>query len=35
MGVGTSMGGFDMGIQFTSLDATTDTDMMEVSINKV
>ena len=34
MGVGTSMGGFDMGIQFASLDATTDTDMMEVSINK-
>ena len=34
MGVGTSMGGFDMGIQFASLDATTDVDMMEVSINK-
>jgi hypothetical protein len=34
MGVGTSMGGFDMGIQFASLDASTDTDMMEVSINK-
>ena len=34
MGVGTSMGGFDMGIQFASLDAATDTDMMEVSINK-
>jgi hypothetical protein len=34
MGVGTSMGGFDMGVQFASLDATTDKDMMEVSINK-
>ena len=34
MGVGTSMGGFDMGIQFASLDAGTDQDMMEVSINK-
>jgi len=34
MGVGTSMAGFDMGIQFASLDASTDTDMMEVSINK-
>jgi hypothetical protein len=34
MGVGTSMGGYDMGIQFASLDASTDTDMMEVSINK-
>jgi len=34
MGVGTSMGGFDMGIQFASLDATTDVDMMEVSVNK-
>ena len=34
MGVGTSMGGFDMGVQFASLDASTDTDMMEVSINK-
>ena len=34
MGVGTSMGGFDMGIQFADLDATTDKDMMEISINK-
>jgi hypothetical protein len=34
MGVGTSMGGYDMGIQFASLDASTDVDMMEVSINK-
>ena len=34
MGVGTSMGGYDMGIQFASLDASTDSDMMEVSINK-
>ena len=34
MGVGTSMGGFDMGIQFASLDASTDKDLMEVSINK-
>jgi len=34
MGVGTSMAGFDMGIQFASLDATTDVDMMEVSVNK-
>ena len=34
MGVGASMGGFDMGIQFASLDAATDTDMMEVSVNK-
>ena len=34
MGVGTSMAGFDMGIQFASLDAATDTDMMEVSVNK-
>ena len=34
MGVGTSMGGFDMGVQFASLDSSTDSDMMEVSINK-
>ena len=34
MGVGTSMGGFDMGIQFASLDASTDKDQMEVSISK-
>jgi len=34
MGVGTSMAGFDMGIQFADLDASTDKDMMEVSINK-
>ena len=34
MGVGTSMGGFDMGIQFASLDASTDKDMTEISVNK-
>jgi hypothetical protein len=34
MGVGTSMAGFDMGIQFASLDAATDVDMMEISVNK-
>jgi hypothetical protein len=34
MGVGTSMGGYNMGIQFASLDATTDKDQMEVSISK-
>ena len=34
MGVGTSMAGFDMGIQFASLDAGTDKDMTEISVNK-
>jgi len=34
MGVGTSMGGFDIGVQFADLDASTDKDMMEVSVNK-
>ena len=34
MGVGTSMGGFDMGIQFASLDDSTDSDKTEVSVNK-
>ena len=34
MGVGTSMGGFDVGIQFADLDASTDKDMTEVSVNK-
>ena len=34
MGVGTSMGGYNMGIQFASLDATTDKEQMAVSISK-
>ena len=34
MGVGTSMAGYDVGIQFADLDAGTDQDMTEVSINK-
>ena len=34
MGVGTSMGGFDLGVQFADLDASTDQDMMEISVNK-
>ena len=34
MGVGTSMAGFDVGIQFADLDASTDKDMTEVSVNK-
>ena len=34
MGVGTSMAGYDVGIQFADLDASTDSDMTEVSINK-
>jgi len=34
MGVGTSMAGFDMGIQFADLDSSTDSDMTEVSVNK-
>jgi len=37
MGVGTSMGGFDVGVQFADYDAgatSTDTDYMRVSVNK-
>ena len=34
MGVGTSVGGMDVGVQFASYDSTTDTDYMRVSVNK-
>ena len=34
MGVGTSMGGMDVGIQFANLDATTDQDMTRISVSK-
>ena len=34
MGVGTSMAGLDVGVQFASRDYTTDTDYMRVSVNK-
>ena len=34
MGVGTSIGGMDVGVQFASRDYTTDTDYMRVSVNK-
>ena len=37
MGVGTSMAGLDVGVQFASYDAgatSTDTDYMRVSVNK-
>ena len=34
MGVGTSVMGMDVGVQFASYDSTTDTDYMRVSVNK-
>lgn len=34
MGVGTSMAGMNVGVQFADLDATTDKDMMRVSVSK-
>ena len=34
MGVGTSVAGMDVGVQFASRDYTTDTDYMRVSVNK-
>jgi hypothetical protein len=34
MGVGTSMAGLDVGVQFANRDFTTDTDYMRVSVNK-
>ena len=34
MGVGTSVGGMDVGVQFAERDFTTDTDYMRVSVNK-
>ena len=34
MGVGTSMAGLDLGVQFASYDSSTDTDYMRVSVNK-
>ncbi len=34
MGVGTSVAGFDVGVQFAEHDYTTDTDYMRVSVNK-
>jgi hypothetical protein len=34
MGVGTSVAGMDVGVQFASYDSTTDTDYMRVSVNK-
>ena len=34
MGVGTSMAGLDVGVQFATRDFTTDTDYMRVSVNK-
>ena len=34
MGVGTSVAGMDVGVQFASYDAATDTDYMRVSVNK-
>ena len=34
MGVGTSMAGMDVGIQFANLDATTDQDMTRISVSK-
>ena len=34
MGVGTSVAGLDVGVQFASRDYTTDTDYMRVSVNK-
>jgi hypothetical protein len=34
MGVGTSVAGMDVGVQFASYDAATDTDYMRVSLNK-
>ena len=34
MGVGTSMAGLDVGVQFAERDFTTDTDYMRVSVNK-
>ena len=34
MGVGTSMAGLDVGVQFAERDYTTDTDYMRVSVNK-
>ena len=34
MGVGTSMAGMDVGIQFADLDATTDQDMTRISVSK-
>jgi len=33
-GVGASMAGMDVGVQFVNQDATTDTDMMRVSLSK-
>ena len=34
MGVGTSVAGMDVGVQFADRDFTTDTDYMRVSVNK-
>ena len=34
MGVGTSMAGLDVGVQFADLDATTDKDMTRISVSK-
>ena len=34
MGVGTSVAGMDVGVQFATYDAATDTDYMRVSVNK-
>jgi len=34
MGVGTSVAGMDVGVQFASYDSSTDTDYMRVSVNK-
>jgi len=34
MGVGTSVAGMDVGVQFANYDSTTDTDYMRVSVNK-
>ena len=34
MGVGTSMAGMDVGVQFADLDATTDSDMTRISVSK-
>ena len=34
MGVGTSVAGLDVGVQFAERDFTTDTDYMRVSVNK-
>ena len=34
MGVGTSVMGMDVGVQFANYDSTTDTDYMRVSVNK-